>query len=781
MTLGIIRLAFMAKNILPPCLLSLCWLVLTTLASAAPGDVDVTYAGCVFGPNTPIIRATAFQPDGRLIIGGFFYAVDGRNQSYIARLNPDGSVDKNFTPNPTRLAISSYAVAVLENGQILIGGSDAFTPVDGTSPLLARLNTNGSTDTHFTTAITDGIVYVISPLPDGKILVGGSFKKVNGASRPYLVRLNPDGSLDESFAPVFNNTVRTLAVQADGKVLAGGLFSMSVSGASQGGIVRLNEDGSVDDSFVVSLIQSNGTQGTVTTVNLFHGGQTAIAGFFGKVNGVNLGGLACLNTQGQVFSTLSESGASLSLSTQSDGNILMSSSRTVNDQWQTKILGLIQRSPTQLLPAFSARLGATANSIALQKDGRVITTITPQQTDVAANMIFRLENSPATENLTVTEGNKITWLRGGSAPALAFCHFELSTDHGESWQRLGAGTAITGGWELGSLTLPANGQIRARGRCTGGLYNGSSSLHETAIDLAGSAASLTLKSPTGETLPVSNASFSFGDQRYVAKTFVIENTGAAPLQIREVTLSNSEGFSINTTTLPTWLYPGEQGTFDVTFSPNASGSWQKQIRILTNDATTPDRTVHLSGTSIGNGVARITNLRGRAYVPLPESTSIFPPLMPGRYFHYINVPYNTRRMSLSIDSYYGSKIIIEGSEFFAYSEPSEYELIFEGTYRDLKVSIISPDGTTTQNYDIRIMRVPAIAGNADLNFTGPPAEFDGAWVGDILIMPDQKLRAFMTTQQEPHSAGLYEFDPQGAPTLKVPLSNRLSPVTVLPN
>jgi len=57
--------------------------------------------------------------------------------------------------------------------------------------------------------------------------------------------------------------------------------------------------------------------------------------------------------------------------------------------------------------------------------------------------------------------------------------FELSTDGGTVFTPLGAGTRISGGWELTGLSLPASGHIRARARTTGAFYNGSSSLVET--------------------------------------------------------------------------------------------------------------------------------------------------------------------------------------------------------------------------------------------------------------------------------------------------------------
>src|SRR5262245_23796207 len=61
---------------------------------AAPGDVDLS-----FDPGSSVddnVYAIAVQPDGKLLIGGYFSTVKGLVRSRIARLNPDGSGDDTF-------------------------------------------------------------------------------------------------------------------------------------------------------------------------------------------------------------------------------------------------------------------------------------------------------------------------------------------------------------------------------------------------------------------------------------------------------------------------------------------------------------------------------------------------------------------------------------------------------------------------------------------------------------------------------------------------------------
>jgi len=62
--------------------------------------------------------------------------------------------------------------------------------------------------------------------PDGKIIVGGSFKI--GASNNYssLVRLNEDGSVNQEFTISPNGGIYALLILPDGKIVIGGIFTI---------------------------------------------------------------------------------------------------------------------------------------------------------------------------------------------------------------------------------------------------------------------------------------------------------------------------------------------------------------------------------------------------------------------------------------------------------------------------------------------------------------------------------------------------------------------------
>jgi len=151
---------------------------------------------------------------------------------------------------------SVYALAVQLDGKTIIGGD--FTAVN-TEPLtrIARLDTDGWIDPSFTVGTgVDGPVDAIAlygfagPNAD-KIVIGGSFTSVNGTQRQGIARLNPNGTLDSGFNPGVgaDGPVRSLAIQSNGKVVIAGEFS-SVNGINRNGIARLNADGSVDTSLL---------------------------------------------------------------------------------------------------------------------------------------------------------------------------------------------------------------------------------------------------------------------------------------------------------------------------------------------------------------------------------------------------------------------------------------------------------------------------------------------------------------------------------------------------
>jgi len=85
-----------------------------------------------FNPGTGAnshVWTTALQVDGRVIIGGYFTTFNGTARNYIARLDSDGSLDTTFNPGS---GADSYVrtIAWQPDGNVVIGGY--FTSYNGT-------------------------------------------------------------------------------------------------------------------------------------------------------------------------------------------------------------------------------------------------------------------------------------------------------------------------------------------------------------------------------------------------------------------------------------------------------------------------------------------------------------------------------------------------------------------------------------------------------------------------------------------------------------------------
>jgi uncharacterized delta-60 repeat protein len=167
----------------------------------------------------------------------------------------DGSIDPAFNPGGYGADGPIRAAFLQTDGKIIIAG-DFYNYNEVSSRGIARLTTDGMLDASFVvgTGFNDLVKKAI-PLPDGKILVAGTFSEYNGTPVNTLARLNPDGTLDTSFNPGAGFTVSydiyTLAVQPDGKVLVGGWFNYYDNHhITFQNLLRINSDGSLDTTFV---------------------------------------------------------------------------------------------------------------------------------------------------------------------------------------------------------------------------------------------------------------------------------------------------------------------------------------------------------------------------------------------------------------------------------------------------------------------------------------------------------------------------------------------------
>src|SRR5205085_6408202 len=68
------------------------------------------------------VYVMALQTNGQILLGGAFNSVSNVPRTNVARLNPDGTLDASFDPGPAADVGYVTAIAVQDDGKVLIGG-----------------------------------------------------------------------------------------------------------------------------------------------------------------------------------------------------------------------------------------------------------------------------------------------------------------------------------------------------------------------------------------------------------------------------------------------------------------------------------------------------------------------------------------------------------------------------------------------------------------------------------------------------------------------------------
>lgn len=237
------------------------------------GSVVASFDPPLANGPAAFVQAIAVQPDGRILVAAHGSGIPVP----LRRFHADGSADASF-----QVAVDGqvFALSLQPDGSVVFGG--AFGAVDGQPRAgLARVDANGQLDPSFVPT-TDGLVTAIVRQPDARLLIAGDFQVVNSVGRRHLARLNHDGSLDPGFEADLDDRVLTMAVQNDGRILIGGAFD-SVDGQQRRGIARLNADGSHDVAFAAPTGYDPDT--IVQAIQLMPDGRILFAGIQPPVSG----------------------------------------------------------------------------------------------------------------------------------------------------------------------------------------------------------------------------------------------------------------------------------------------------------------------------------------------------------------------------------------------------------------------------------------------------------------------------------------------------------------
>jgi uncharacterized delta-60 repeat protein len=263
----------------------------------ADGTTDSTFQPSV--DTGECVSAVVEQPDRKLIVLG--------GESGAARLLENGQLDPSFDAEPglTNIADGSIEHAqLLPDGRIIVTGT--FTHMD-TLPRnkIARLNHDGSADTGFDAGdIAVSAPGILAVQPDGKVLV---------AIGSDIFRLLQSGEIDPSFTYAAPNSagVQATAVQRDGKLLVG----------HGEGFVRLNPDGTPDSIFDPGLDEGR----SVSQIVLQPDGKMLVNGNFSSIHGTPGIGPVRLESDGALDESFDFSNGPFNslLALRADGKVLM--------------------------------------------------------------------------------------------------------------------------------------------------------------------------------------------------------------------------------------------------------------------------------------------------------------------------------------------------------------------------------------------------------------------------------------------------------------------------
>ncbi len=231
------------------------------------GRVDLN-----FNNKRSSCNGIGMQQDGKIVLVGFIVFNEPFLDIVIARCNPDGRLDSSFGLNGlTTVNLKNYDYAndvlIQPDGKIVVIGNFTNSSVDNFDSYILRLNEDGSLDQNFGTEGITELHYPastqnvsVSIQPDGKLLMGGTFDRFSIKPDFIVERFNADGSVDNSFgvngktyfefgenqSGDWGSELFDMQLQPDGKIVCAGesgenLYSMA--------LCRFENNGNVDEGF----------------------------------------------------------------------------------------------------------------------------------------------------------------------------------------------------------------------------------------------------------------------------------------------------------------------------------------------------------------------------------------------------------------------------------------------------------------------------------------------------------------------------------------------------
>ena len=457
------------KTYLPKLSILFVFLFITSLCKTQPGTLDSS-----FGANGKLTthffngqdtveyaNASSIQPDGKIVVAGYFYVYDYHANFIIARYKTNGDLDSSFGTNGkvityfTRAGLATTypkSVIILPDGKILVGGYRVDAPA--TSPtgrppsqsinrysVMARYMPNGDLDSSFgvngQVQYLIGAFYAFGNFMSG-IVMGKDSSIVTAGYMDGLcvIKFHFDGTVDSSFAvngkmadPNSNFHTNDIVVDSEERILITGYDYLNFVTPSDFALRRLLLSGIYDSSYGNNgkvITDFNGSSDTIYSVVTLSDGSIIAAGTaFNTETTKRELALAKYKPSGVLDSSFGINGKiSTSLNKQSagarkllmqaDGKLLIAGE--IND---TDFLVSRFKADGTLDNGFGINGVGSANfegtslltSAALQQDGKIVTAGRPYFSLARfkgdAPIIVSIK-----KNISITEGNT------GTTPAL---------------------------------------------------------------------------------------------------------------------------------------------------------------------------------------------------------------------------------------------------------------------------------------------------------------------------------------------------------------------------
>lgn len=295
-------------------------------------------------------RISSGAQNGKFLIAGYFSSFNTKranraNINSITRLNLDGTLDStiidvvNATPNDpskNRDTVPSFNGGVQGNIKKIFTYNDQIYAVGNFDYYLrafyerstydskvfdrvlmkqmVRMNMDGSMDQtfHYDPATkqspnaANGNINDAIQMPDGKLVLVGTFTTFNGIAKRRVVRINLDGSVDNTFntGNGADDEITSITYNAaTNKILLGGTFK-TFNGQPRAGVAMLDADGALTTGFTFPTLSG----GIVNFAGQLNNGKIIVTGSFNLYRNILRQGFMVLNPDGTLASGYNNTG-----------------------------------------------------------------------------------------------------------------------------------------------------------------------------------------------------------------------------------------------------------------------------------------------------------------------------------------------------------------------------------------------------------------------------------------------------------------------------------------